>query len=227
MHVILDHLAAVIISSVILLVLALVQVRGTQTNTEATMNHIAYSEALNINDFLERDLENMLTTDQVTAAIAAGKMIGAVGWSCQLTNPTGVLTQSFTFPTLNPDSVLNPTDPSAIQVTYTLNATGDSAFVPVNGALVFSPLFQIRRIVDGTITGASMGVVTNFLIEAASRGVPGFPTAAGTCPASMSKVRFEYKLAVEPVEFTTTDQRNTNQLNVSRFGATVSLTNWD
>ena len=227
MHVILDHLAAVIISSVILLVLALVQVRGTQSNTEATMNHIVYSEALNINEFLERDIENMLTVDQTNAAIAAGKMIGAGAWSCQITNATGNLTQAFTFPTLNPDSTLDPTDPSAIQVTYTLTATGDSALVPINGTLVNSPLFRLRRMINTDVTGLSMGIVSHFLVEAANRGVPGYPTISGACPANMSKVRFEYKLAADPVEFATTNQRNTNQLNVSRFGSTVSLTNWD
>ena len=43
MHVLIDHLAALLISSTVLLIFVIIQMRGTQATTEATIHHIVYS----------------------------------------------------------------------------------------------------------------------------------------------------------------------------------------
>ena len=223
MHVTLDHLAAVIITSVILLVYALVQVRGTQTASETTVNQIVYSEALSITDLLSVDIENMLTPTQSTATLG--------GYTCQVALDASGNTVSFSFPTLDPDSTnLDPSSWDAIQVRYDLNLTGDSVRVFENQAIVSKNLYTLDRSVitaSATIdTGGSMGYITDFSIQIGSRGSPTFLTN-GVCPAaSMTRVRYSYKMATRGVDFITTDQLSTNNLNTSRFGSTVVLSNY-
>lgn len=237
MHIILDHLAAVLISSVVLLIFVLIQLRGTQTTTEATVNHIVYTEATDVSKNLIRDIENMLTSGQTSAAMNDGRLLGSTGvFTCQITtvaSPVGPLTTSFTFPTVaNADSSFSagsdPLTAQAVQVVYNLVATGDSIDITIANLPQRVPMHQLQRVVAGVVTGASKGFMTQFIVETARKDVAGYARTIGTapCPVSMTNMRFEYKLATGGVEFITSDQRSTNQHNISRFGITVSLSNW-
>ena len=220
MHITLDHLMAVIISSVILLIFALVQVRGTQTSTEATINHIVFDEAMSMNEYLQSDFENILNQTQAENAMGAG------AFSCLITRDGADNFLAFTFPTLNPDSLnSDPTNWDAIQVTYTLNPTGDTLQILESGSTIDKPLFSLERAVNGVYSGGSQAFVTDFTVEITNRGTVGFQSV-GPCANTMRKIRFSYKLATVPVDFATNDQRATSNTNMSRFGSTVHLSNY-
>lgn len=234
----LDHLAALIISSTVLLIFIIIQMSGTQATTEATINHIVYTEAIDLARNLERDLENMLSPAQTASAITDGRLFPAVGtFTCQITTDStaaGDLTTSFTFPTVadadsSITSTVNPLAAQALQVVYNLNPTGDSLDINIGNAIQRVPLHELQRLVNGAVTGQSKAYMTQFVIEMASRGNVGFARIIGTtpCPAALRKIRFEYKLAAAPAEFITADQRSTSRHNVSRYGSTVNLANWE
>ncbi len=232
-----DHIISIMVSGVVLLIFVYIQMRGSSAATEATINHMVYSEALQLNEFLERDLENMLTSVQTQLAIDGGNYTGASSFACSLST-SGGYTTSLTFPTIaHADSSItfvgDPNDAEAVEVTYQLVATMDSIAIPVGNVMQNVALFELRRIIDGKITAISQPYITAFEAQFGSRGsnifVPAsaLPTATENCSADLSKVRFEFQLAAEGVGFVTNDQRSTSQQNIVRFGSTVTLSNWE
>ena len=59
MQFMLDHIAAVIISGVVILVIAVVQLRGSDTSIEATQYAAAKTRMLDIVQYVERDFMNI------------------------------------------------------------------------------------------------------------------------------------------------------------------------
>ncbi|MEM8484160.1 MAG: hypothetical protein AAF564_01365 [Bacteroidota bacterium] len=232
-----DHIISIMVSGVVLLIFVYIQMRGSSAATEATINHMVYSEALQLNEFLERDLENMLTQIQTQLAIDGGNYTGSASFVCQLSTAGGYTT-TLTFPTIaHADSSItfvgDPNDAEAVEVTYQLVATMDSIAIPVGNVIQNVPLFELRREVGGKIIGISLPYVTAFEVQFGAKGSNTFlpasalPTATTACSADLSKVRFEFQLAAEGIGFVTNDQRSTSQQNLVRFGSTVTLSNWE
>ncbi len=239
MHVLIDHLAAMLIGSTVLLIFIVIQLRGSQAATEATVNHIVYREAVDLSMNLERDLENMLSPAQTANAISSGRLFPAVGaFTCQITtvnSPAGDLTTSFTFPTVadadsSVTSTVDPLTAQALQVVYNLTPTADSIDINIGNAIQRVPLHELERLVNSVVTGKSKGFMSQFVVETALRDSVGYTRTIGTnvpCPPTMTKIRFEYKPATDGVEFVTAHQRSTSRHNVSRLGLTVNLSNWE
>lgn len=237
MQIILDHLASIFVSAAILLIIVFIQMRGTLGAAESTINHMVYSESINVNRMLERDLENMLNAVQVDSA---STITGGTG-ACNLITGGGRV-QSFTFPTVaDPDNSINatgnPSTMAAIEVRYTLEASGDSALVPTGGVDQWLPLFTLQRYVGTSLTASSLPYVTNFDVRLGfqdstfvpSTLVPNTTTPCGTAAAGtgLTKVRYDFKLVANGLDFVSRNQRSTSQLNITRFGSTVNLSNWE
>ena len=230
MQAIFDHMAAVIIGGGIILIFSLIQVRGTQTATEATINNVIVSEVVQLSEFLKRDLENMRTQAQTDEAISGGKMTGGAAYSCQLSTAGGVTTQ-LTFPTLaDPETAAGLTEPDSanvVLVTYQLTDSGNTITIPENGVDRTLPLYTLDRMIGSDYTGGSGEYVTHFLVEFANQGSTDFSSMSAGCSDDLTKIRFEFKVATQGVDWATTDQAATGQLNISRYGGTVSLLNWE
>lgn len=229
MQFIIDHLAAFIIFSAVMLIVAVLNLRGMQSNAETTVNYMVRSGTLEISEILERDLVNMRTEDQTNTAIANGVFAGGAitNYTCNLT-VSGDTTVAFTFPTLaDPQaSFTNPDLVPVIQVIYQLTPVTGSISRLIEGSTVNHKLYRLDRFADGSENGWSDEGVTFFRVEFAERGNPAFQTL-GTCPGdTFSKVRFQIQMAQNAFEGIS-DQESRTQLNFSRYGSTVELSNWD
>lgn len=238
MQAIFDHINSIIISSVVLLIFIFLQFRNTMNASEQTINYMVLSEVYLMNQMLEKDLENMLTAAQTNQAIAANQYRGASGaFTCELTVSDNQVSE-LTFPSLNLHvdssmSALNPMELEAHEIEYRLTATGDSTNIPVQNVTQRVPLYRLDRVINDTLTANSLPYITSFSVQFIDR-TTNTPTPAnnsvnGTtaCALDLSRVRFEFSLASEGVEFITQDQRSTSRHNMSRFGSTVSLSNWN
>ncbi len=231
MQFILDHINSFIVFSAVMLVIALLQLRGMQSSAETVVNYIVRSGTLDMSEILERDIMNMRTEAQTNQAIAGGIFSGGsvVSYQCGFTMSTDT-TMTFFFPTLaDPQAdIADPTLAPVAQVMYQLTAQpGSSVSRLVEGDTLVHSLYQLDRFVAGNPNGWSDGGVVYFRIEFAERGDPNFVTpVSGNCPANLSKVRFQLQMARNGFQ-EITDQKSRTQLNFSRYGATVDLSNWD
>lgn len=230
MQAILDNITAVIVSGSIMMIFAFLQIRGTQTAADATINHMVYAELMQTSFYLKSDIENMRTEAQTDEAINRSKLSGGSAYDCQV-QTSGGITTSFTFPTLKDPTtaykLADPEDAEVVLVTYQLTDTGETLKVPEGHTSSNRTLYSLDRMVNGATTGGSKNFVTHFLVEFSSKGSSNFSSNSGTCPTDMAKVRFEFKLATEGVEMVAVDQQSTSQTNISRYGATIDLQNWD
>ena len=228
MQVILDNLSAVIISGVLIFIFALVQIRGVQTSTESNVNYIVRTETLSLANMIERDIENMRTAAQVNDAQLNGVYSGGP-FNCSMVVAGGQTTQ-FTFATLaDPQNLGALADPMLAPVTlvsYTLTDTGITIPEVINGATVNTTLWRLDRMISGASSGGSRGYVTDFQVEMYDAGTATPITTTSTCPGTMAKIRFNLKLATDAVVDLAQDQRSTSQMNFSRYGTTIELTNW-
>lgn len=230
MQFIFDHMAAFFAMSGVMLIFGLIQIRGTQSASEAVINNMVYSEIVGFSEYMQVDLNNMRTQAQVEEAISNDNYTGGMAYECGITK-SGDVTTVLKFPTLADPfagySSSNPEDTEIILVEYELTDTGETITIPRENSKEVVNLYTIERTVDGKSTGGSAKYVTHFLVEFLDRGSNSFSSNSASCSANLSKVRFELKFATEGIEFITTDQRSTSQTNVTRFGATVDLPNMD
>ncbi len=236
MQVLLDNLASIFIAGAILLIIVFIQLRGSLGAAESTINYMVYSEALNINTLLERDLENMLTQTQIDDEVTSFTG-GSGSYVCNVFAHNGQ-TRTLTFPTVaDPDSTMNaagnPGNTDAIEVRYALETTGDSAQVPVGNTSQLMPLYVLNRYIGANITASSLPYITNFEVRFGNKGALDFfpvslsDTTNMDCGIDIAKVRFDFKLVGDNIEFISRDQRSTSQMHISRFGATVDLANFE
>ncbi len=225
-----DHISSFLVFGAIMLIVGLIQLRGMQSNAETTVNYMVRSSTLDISEMLERDLMNMRTQAQTDSAIARGVFSGGAltSYQCQFT-ANGDTTLTFEFPTLS-DPQTDFSDPMAApvaQVMYTLDRElGHNVSRLVGGTTQTHPLYRLNRFVAGSAEGWSDLGVTFFKIEYAENGNPIFQSSPGQCPVALSKVRFQLQMAQEAMD-EISDQESRTQLNFSRYGATVELSNWD
>ena len=203
----LDHLAAVLIGSVILVVLMLMQQRTRQHTVEATVNQVVQARAYKFVRLLERDVENMRTEAQALNTLGS--------YTCTVSRDTSGRTTAFTFPTLlAPDQ---GTASSVGHVTYRLQAAGDSVRV----GEAYRPLFRVVREEDdgggAELTGGSGETIVGFDVAlfALRSTAPTF-----TCPDNLSRVRLEVHAAVEGPARQAADQRSTSLHTLTRHGFT-------
>ncbi|MFK7848613.1 MAG: hypothetical protein AB8G77_25220 [Rhodothermales bacterium] len=233
MQFLLDHLSAFFVFSSIVLIIAVMQLRGMQSNAETVVNYMVRTGTLNISEMLERDLMNMRTAAQVDSAISNSVFTaptGVTGFECTFSMSTDT-TVSFSFPTLaDPQAIATASDLAdapVVQVVYQLTPQPGSITRSVGGVDLVHQLYRLDRFAADTPSGWSNEGVTFFRIEFAERGSPVFQVPGGfNCPSALSKVRFQIQMAHEGFD-DITDQASKSQLNFSRYGSTVELSSWD
>lgn len=228
MQFIFDHMGAFFAMTGVLLIFGLVQMRGTQSASEAVLNNMVYSDIVGFSEYLMADLSNMRTQAQTDDAITAGNFVGGSAYDCSVTK-NGDVTTVFTFPTLGDPqasySVSNPNDEEIVLVSYVLTDTGETITIPKEASTETVPLYIIERMIDGNSTGSSRKFVTHFLVELLNKGSSDYNANTASCATNLAKVRFELKFATEGIEYATMDQLSTSQSNVTRYGSTVDLSN--
>ena len=230
MNALFDHLTGLIVAGAVLLIYAFIQFRGWQSASEATIHNTVYTNALSVSRVIQTDIENLRTEDQTNEAHARGNLTGGTSFSCQLTTAGG-LTTSFTFPTLGEPgtdyTLADPADARVALVTYSLVDTGNVMKLREGSGTNTVPIYRLDRLIDGQYTGGSQSNITHFMVELSAKGSSTFSSSTGTCPTELEKVRFELKLATEGLGAGPDGQENNSQINISRFGTTVTLENWE
>lgn len=225
-----DHLTGVIVAGSVLLIYAFIQFRAWQSSSEASLYNMVYSDALEISRIIESDIENMRTENQTNEAHSRGNLTGGTAFDCQITTAGGTTT-SFTFPTMtDPEGDYSLADPDDVEVsivTYSLFDTGTTIELKEGSSTSTVPVYRLDRMIDGKYTGGSQQNITHFMVELSASGSSSFSSASGTCPSQLEKVRFELKLATEGLGTGHDGQESTSQVNISRFGNTITLSNWE
>lgn len=225
-----DQLTGIIVAGAVLLIFAFIQFKGWQSSTEATIYNMVYSEALDLSGIIQTDMENMRTETQTDEANSRGNLTGGAGFTCELTT-TGGTTTAFTFPTLlDPDngySLADPLDAEVAIVTYELVDTEKTMLLKEGQLTNTVPLYRLDRMIDGKYHGGSQGNVTHFLVELSRKSSDNFDSSSGICPTDLDNVRFELKIATNGLGVSPDGQASTSQVNISRFGTTVILANWE
>ncbi len=142
MQMLLDHIAAVVISGIIILVLAVVTLGGKSSSIESTQYRAQKRMLLNLVEFLERDITNIgAGVSPVTGAIQSFD--------------TSATIRFFQF-LARPDS--SQAAPSVIRYEWEPEATIDLKRGTV-------PTYTVRRLIDGTMDGRSTGNITSFRVD--------------------------------------------------------------
>ena len=214
MHVILDHLGAILVASVLLVIFGVVQLRGQQSSIDAQRDRIVKARTYNFAKLLERDLENMRSEKQAQDSLGT--------YECRLER-TDSLTTQFTFPTLLADaSGGNPMSAPIVHVTYELKPAGTT-----NAMGKPRMLYKVDRSVDGypEHSGSSGDVVTDFRIDLLKRdGTPAAGAATTTdCAAETRQVRVQMLASMEGV--TPNEWSAGSHFNAARYGITLQPPN--
>ena len=210
----LDHLAAIVIGSVTLVVVLVLQHRGQQHAVQETVNQTTQTRSYAFVRDFERDVENMRSEAQTEAALGGGTYVCAV-----TRNGAGQAT-SFTFPTLlEPDQ--GPASPIA-HVTYRLEPAGRSVRVSDTDR----PLYALVREVDMDTslvrTGGSGDTLVGFDVGLFARRSS---TSALVCPDDLSRVRLDILSAQQGVGRLSADQKSRPLHNIARHGFTFRPVN--
>ena len=214
MQAILDHLGAILVSSVLLAIFGVIQLRGQQSSIDAQRDYIVTSRAYNFTTLLERDLENMRSEKQAQDALGM--------YECRVERSDSLTTQ-LTFPTLLADaSGGDPTAAPIVHVTYKLEPVGTA-----NAMGKTRTLYKVDRSVDGypEHSGSSGDVVTDFRVDLLKR--EGTPTVGATttadCAAETRQVRVQMLASMEGV--TPNGWSAGSHFNTSRYGVTLQPSN--
>ncbi|MBX2820499.1 MAG: hypothetical protein KTR29_12480 [Rhodothermaceae bacterium] len=230
MQFVLDHISALIIASAVILIIAVIQVRGSFDLIESTVSESVERDAISLHEMLQWDIVHMTTEDQTNDRAADGKYFGG-SYECAFSQ-SGDLTDTLTFAALSAPFDTTGAPPldslHAIKVSYALVPNGDSTRVWSDTTELRVPLYRLQRSVNDTLTGFLSEIITDFQVQQLSvgGGPEGFVALNGPCPSNMRALRYEYRVVTPGVDFKTTDQRNTNRLNQRQFGITVNLDNY-
>jgi hypothetical protein len=178
-----DHLSAVLVGAVALMVVLALSIRGRESAVETAVANVSQERAHAVMRILERDIENMRTEAETRDAVGL--------YTCAVVRDSSGRLQSFTFPTLL-DPARGPSSPIG-HVTYRVEPVGDS--VAVEGRR--RPLHRVVRQEDdgtGPVAGGGSGdvlVEVDVMLFANRSTLP-----ASACPDDLSRVRIEFATAV-------------------------------
>jgi hypothetical protein len=203
----LDHLAAVLVGTTVIVILLALQHRGREHAVEATVHQVAQAQAHAFARLFERDVENMRTEAETRAALGT--------YACATSRDGAGRLASFTFPTLlDPDA--GPASPVG-HVTYRVEAPGDSVRVGTSSRAL---LRVVRETNDGSgpvVSGGSSAVVVGFDVALFPRRATA-PTPA--CPDDLSRVRLEVLTAIAGPTRHADGTTPATPYNLARYGFT-------
>jgi hypothetical protein len=207
MYTIIDHLGAILVGTVALVIVLAVSHRARESAVEMAVGHAAAARSHAFMRVLERDIENMRTESDALAAVGR--------YDCAITRDADDRVESFTVPTLlDPDR--GPSSPIG-HVTYRREPTGDSVLVDGTRRALFD---IVREQDDGSgpvAAGGSGGVMVEMEVGFfALRSV----ASSSTCPDDLSRVRVEILTATEGPTGHADGSTTAAPYNVSRQGYT-------
>ncbi|MEM6784314.1 MAG: hypothetical protein AAF624_11345 [Bacteroidota bacterium] len=241
MHVILDHLSAIVVATILLVVLLTLQIREKLNATDQALEYQLRTRAEMLLDTFGRDVDNMMTQEEAIAA-------GVSPSTCHLYYDAEGRLQSFSFPSyveraqvvgFDADSTAQYAsfyEPMSVRYDLTPTArrlsVGDSARVvhrlerrefragstpspPSSGSVeIGSVIDSDRLLLSESVTAVSVelfGVAGRL----GSRGVE-----VGVAPSDLAYVRLSAELAHEALSNLATDQASTRLLNTARVSQT-------
>ena len=237
MHILLDHISALLVAGVLFIAVFTMMHRNRQQAFELSVNQALNEQSYNFLKIIERDIENMRSTDEL-GSVTIDTLCQVVDSTLLIANPDGTVTErnrtlSFTFPTLEETivdttaSVIPP--PEYVSIRYVLTPTGDQAMV--NGAL--QPLFRVDRmrqaVAGGPVSyaGSSGDIITNFSVTMFNKN-----NAEQECAdnGELARTVIEFE-AASPISYDFESDPNADaadepvksrsNLNATRYGATI------
>ncbi|MEL6444077.1 MAG: hypothetical protein AAF089_07325 [Bacteroidota bacterium] len=208
MHVLLDHLSAIIVGTVLLLALLVFQMRERLNSVDEAMRYELQTRGEAVMTSLGQDLNNLVTEGD------AGDM-GLAPSGCVLERHSDGVVRSIQCPGLietepgnkEPGTVRYWTQPAGRS--YTVGDSVRTAYV-------------LHRDID-TFMGADTQPVADAVIgfDVTLFGASGAPVTDGAAPADLYALRLNVELASQGTAALTSDQASERQINVARFGHTV------
>ena len=230
MSVVLDHLTAFLVGSVLLVALVALQQRGQQGAVEATLRYRNHTAAAGFLDAVERDVENIRTMSQMGAAFGGDGVTDSLAFSVQqgLGTDGRLYTSQFAFPTLAapPEDRGAPTDPrgEVAIVVYHVTPTGHS--IDVDGT--DRPTYRARRYVyrRGDAAPAESGGSADLVDFDVTLFRAGVPDTVNTDVAEIpSRVHVAVVAATALPARRAGDQAATTTAAVTRHARTVYVAN--
>ena len=220
MQVLLDHISAFLVATILFVSMFTVINRNRQNAVEMQIGQIVHEQAYEFSKIIERDLENIRSDAQV---LAAGLTI-----DCSFSTDPNGQTLSLSIPTL--DNPLAGAASGIVNIVYQLEAADTTLSILGEEHEIYT-VNRYRRVGSADDAplipdGGSGAFITHFQVNMFSSAVatPVAPVAGKTtCPADgeLNRSRIEFRAAMPTVDYGTDNKRSTNNLNVTRFGATV------
>ena len=220
MHVLLDHISAFLVATILFVSIFTFTNRNRQNAVEMQIGQMVHEQAYEFSKIIERDLENIRSDAQVNTA--------GLDIPCYFNTDAFGRTNFLSIPTLE--------DPRAgaasgiVNVIYQLVSSDTSIYLQGEKHEVFT-VNRYRKVghtPDAPLIpdGQSGAFITHFQVNmfSADTANPVEPVAGTTtCPADglLNRTRIEFQAAIPTVEYISENQKSTSNLNVSRFGATV------
>lgn len=230
MHILLDHISAFLVATVLFVSLFTLINRSRQNAVDMQIGQIVQEQAHNFARIIERDLENIRSDEQV---ILRNQFLEPDIESplCSFQVDEFGRTIHLIFPTLADPRLGANSD--IVNVRYELEPTSKTVTYLGDELEIFSINRYVR---DGDASveyadGSSGPIITHFAITMHSEGNGGTDlsgtASTGDCPSdgSLSKTHIEIQAALPSVEYVSENQRSTSNLNVTRYGAVVYSSN--
>ncbi len=215
MHVLLDHISSVLVASVLFIALITVVNRNRQNTVELQVGQMVHKQALDFARTVERDLENIRSTDQVQAQLGRPE-------ECIIERDAAGNATRLIFPTLE-DPQLGLAS-GIVHVEYRLVPV-DTTTIDVVGAPMQVYRVERRQKIDPVTyvdEGGSGAYITRFTVRMVEEGATGGGGGlVEACPDALDRTHIELQAAVPTVQNTGSDQKSTNNLNIVRYGNTV------
>ncbi len=229
MHILLDHISAFIIATILFVSIFLMINRSRQNVVDMQIGQMVHEQAYEFSRILERDLENIRSDAQVIQRNLYQEPDIEESICGFATDEFG-RTTSLIFPTLADPGLGANSD--IVNVRYEL-VSADTSLMYLGEEL---EIFTVNRYVrpgDSSVeipVGSSGAFITHFAVTMHTEGVGGTElsgtASTGECPpdGALTKTNIEIQAALPSVDFVSGKERTSN-LNVTRLGAIVYSSN--
>ncbi|MEM6784365.1 MAG: hypothetical protein AAF624_11610 [Bacteroidota bacterium] len=208
MHVLLDHLSAVIVGTMLLTALLVFQMRERLNSVDEAMRYELQAEGEAVMSTLGQDLNNLVTE-------AEAGTLGLSVLRCRLErHPDGVV-KALECPGQIETDAIN-SEPGTVR--YWTQPDGSSYAVGDSVRAAYT----LHRDID-TDSGVQRQVVAQAVVgfDVAFFGAAGAQVTDGDAPADLHALRFRIDLASDGTDALASDQAAERSINVAQFGHTV------
>ena len=233
MHILLDHISASLVAGILFIAVFTMMHRNRQNTFEMSVNQVVNERAYDFLKVIERDIENMRSTSELTSESAPiDTLCLLVDSTLQITNPDGTVTPKnrtlrFTFPTFE-ETIADTTisflpPPEYVSITYEMVDTGLKTMV--NGES--KPLYRVDRLrqaVDGgpvNFAGSSGEIITNFSVRMFGPGGPEECADNGNLRRTVVEFEAASWITYDSDNAADRNIKSRSNLNATRYGATI------